>query len=92
MLFDFNMCALTALLRRQSEQNPSASYFNVDILKYQVCDLSFSFDLRQYEICCYSVRKSHKYHKKHTFSLRTSTSSYLVTAVVQVWPVMRTIL
>jgi hypothetical protein len=31
------MSALTALLRRQSEQNPSASYFNVDILKYQVC-------------------------------------------------------
>jgi hypothetical protein len=30
------MSALTALLRRQSEQNPSASYFNVDILKYQV--------------------------------------------------------
>ncbi|KAL1129960.1 hypothetical protein AAG570_012904 [Ranatra chinensis] len=35
-LFEFNMSALTALLRRQSEQNPSASYFNVDILKYQV--------------------------------------------------------
>ncbi|XP_069693088.1 F-BAR domain only protein 2 isoform X2 [Periplaneta americana] len=36
MLFEFNMSALTALLRRQSEQNPSASYFNVDILKYQI--------------------------------------------------------
>ncbi|XP_073994270.1 F-BAR domain only protein 2 isoform X10 [Rhodnius prolixus] len=35
-VFDFNMCALTNLLRRQSEQNPSASYFNVDILKYQI--------------------------------------------------------
>ena len=30
------MSALTALLRRQAEQNPTASYFNVDILKYQV--------------------------------------------------------
>lgn len=30
------MPALTALLRRQSEQNPTASYFNVDILKYQI--------------------------------------------------------
>lgn len=30
------MAALTALLRRQSEQNPTASYFNVDILKYQI--------------------------------------------------------
>lgn len=33
---EFNMPALTLLLRRQSEQNPSASYFNVDILKYTV--------------------------------------------------------
>lgn len=35
-VFEFNMSALTALLRRQSDQNPSASYFNVDILKYQI--------------------------------------------------------
>ncbi|CAD7093573.1 unnamed protein product [Hermetia illucens] len=35
-LLEFNMPALTALLRRQSEQNPNASYFNVDILKYQM--------------------------------------------------------
>lgn len=35
-IYEFNMSALTALLRRQSEQNPSASYFNVDILKYQI--------------------------------------------------------
>lgn len=35
-LLEFNMPALTALLRRQSEQNPVASYFNVDILKYQI--------------------------------------------------------
>jgi hypothetical protein len=39
------MSALTALLRRQSEQNPSASYFNVDILKYQVCDFCISYVL-----------------------------------------------
>ncbi|XP_033213673.1 F-BAR domain only protein 2 isoform X2 [Belonocnema kinseyi] len=36
MLFEFNMSALTALLRKQAEHSPSASYFNVDILKYQV--------------------------------------------------------
>ncbi|XP_051171044.1 F-BAR domain only protein 2 isoform X1 [Leptopilina boulardi] len=36
MLFEFNMSALTTLLRKQAEQNPTASYFNVDILKYQV--------------------------------------------------------
>lgn len=35
-VLEFNMPALTSLLRRQSEKNPGASYFNVDILKYQV--------------------------------------------------------
>ncbi|XP_078812080.1 F-BAR domain only protein 2 isoform X3 [Oryzias latipes] len=34
--FWFNMQALTTYLRKASEQNPSASYYNVDILKYQV--------------------------------------------------------
>lgn len=33
---EFKMSALSSLLKKQSEQNPSASYFNVDILKYQV--------------------------------------------------------
>lgn len=33
---EFNMAALSSLLKKQSEQNPSASYFNVDILKYQI--------------------------------------------------------
>ncbi|XP_052412360.1 F-BAR domain only protein 2 isoform X4 [Carassius gibelio] len=35
--FWLNMPALTAYLRKISEQNPTASYYNVDILKYQVC-------------------------------------------------------
>ncbi|XP_035781799.1 F-BAR domain only protein 2-like isoform X3 [Anopheles albimanus] len=33
---EFNMPALTAILRRQSEQNPTAPHINVDILKYQI--------------------------------------------------------
>ncbi|CAH1153512.1 unnamed protein product [Phaedon cochleariae] len=33
---EFIMSALSSLLKKQSEQNPSASYFNVDILKYQI--------------------------------------------------------
>ncbi|XP_028829822.1 F-BAR domain only protein 2 isoform X13 [Denticeps clupeoides] len=35
--FWLNMGALTTFLRKASEQNPAASYYNVDILKYQVC-------------------------------------------------------
>ena len=35
-LFDFNMKSLQEMLKQQSEMNPGASYFNIDILKYQV--------------------------------------------------------
>ncbi|XP_074474313.1 F-BAR domain only protein 2 isoform X2 [Sebastes fasciatus] len=34
--FWFNMQALTSYLRKAAEQNPTSSYYNVDILKYQV--------------------------------------------------------
>ncbi len=35
-VFEFQMTALKELLKKQAEQNPKASYFNIDILKYQV--------------------------------------------------------
>lgn len=35
-VIEISMVQLTSLLRRLSEQNPGAPYFNVDILKYQV--------------------------------------------------------
>ncbi|XP_062616550.1 F-BAR domain only protein 2-like [Saccostrea cucullata] len=35
--YTFNMSALIEHLKHQGEQNKSASYFNIDILKYQVC-------------------------------------------------------
>lgn len=34
--FWMNMQAVTVYLKKLSEQNPSASYYNVDVLKYQV--------------------------------------------------------
>ncbi|KAG8456465.1 hypothetical protein GDO86_002303 [Hymenochirus boettgeri] len=34
--FWMNMQAVTSYLKKMSDQNPSASYYNVDILKYQV--------------------------------------------------------
>eukprot|EP00096_Caligus_rogercresseyi_P009721 TRINITY_DN3351_c0_g1_i2.p1 TRINITY_DN3351_c0_g1~~TRINITY_DN3351_c0_g1_i2.p1 ORF type:complete len:1174 (-),score=464.11 TRINITY_DN3351_c0_g1_i2:400-3921(-) len=34
--FEFNMKNLKDLLKSQSMQNPNASYFNIDILKYQI--------------------------------------------------------
>jgi len=36
MVFEFHMDSLRELLKKQAEQNPRASYFNIDILKYQV--------------------------------------------------------
>lgn len=38
--FWMNMPALTAYLKKASEQNPTSSYYNVEILKYQVRPLS----------------------------------------------------
>ena len=35
-VYEFDMAALKDLLKKQFEQSPSASYFNIDILKYQV--------------------------------------------------------
>ena len=35
-VFEFKMDALKELLKVQSEMNPNAAYFNIDILKYQV--------------------------------------------------------
>lgn len=35
-VFDFKMDALKELLKVQSEINPNAAYFNIDLLKYQV--------------------------------------------------------
>lgn len=37
--YDFNMPALIALLKKQYEQTPTASYFNIDILKYHIKSL-----------------------------------------------------
>lgn len=39
--FEFNMSALVVLLKNHAEQNPSASYFNIDILKYHVSQSPF---------------------------------------------------
>ena len=35
-VFEFKMDALKDLLKVQSEMNPNAAYFNIDLLKYQV--------------------------------------------------------
>ena len=36
MQLEFNMHNLNELLKKKYEENPSASYFNADILKYHV--------------------------------------------------------
>jgi len=39
LVFEFNMHSLQELLNKQSQINPHASYFNIDILKYQITPL-----------------------------------------------------
>ena len=36
------MQAVTVYLKKLSEQNPAASYYNVDVLKYQVSIISLT--------------------------------------------------
>ena len=42
-VFEFKMDALKELLKEQSEKNPNAAYFNIDILKYQVSNKFLHF-------------------------------------------------
>ncbi|OCU02381.1 hypothetical protein XELAEV_18008144mg [Xenopus laevis] len=66
--FWMNMQAVTAYLKKSSEQNPSASYYNVDILKYQVSSngiQSTPLNLATYWKCTSSttdVRLDYKYN------------------------------
>uniref|UniRef100_A0A4W3IBV1 F-BAR domain only protein 2 n=1 Tax=Callorhinchus milii TaxID=7868 RepID=A0A4W3IBV1_CALMI len=66
--FWMNMQTLTAYLKKLAEQNPSASYYNVDILKYQVSSngiLSTPLNLATYWKCTLSttdVRVDYKYN------------------------------
>ena len=62
-IFDFNMKSLQELLKHQSELNPSASYFNVDILKYQV---SKRRNLIRREFIALSLAKNYHNEYYHT--------------------------
>ncbi|XP_063278074.1 F-BAR domain only protein 2 isoform X3 [Prinia subflava] len=66
--FWMNMQAITVYLKKLSEQNPSASYYNVDVLKYQVSSngiQSTPLNLATYWKCDASttdVRVDYKYN------------------------------
>ncbi|XP_059690218.1 F-BAR domain only protein 2 [Gavia stellata] len=66
--FWMNMQAVTVYLKKLSEQNPSASYYNVDVLKYQVSSngiRSTPLNLATYWKCNASttdVRVDYKYN------------------------------
>ncbi|KAM9591008.1 F-BAR domain only protein 2-like isoform 2-T2 [Morphnus guianensis] len=66
--FWMNMQAITVYLKKLSEQNPSASYYNVDVLKYQVSSNSIQstpLNLATYWKCNASttdVRVDYKYN------------------------------
>ena len=51
-VFSFNMAQLTALLKRQAERKPSASYFNVDILKVRNSRVTPRYVLVKLSIAC----------------------------------------
>lgn len=52
------MQALTSYLRKASEQNPSASYYNVEILKYQVSQPQSPRGLNPYKKTLFKKKKN----------------------------------
>lgn len=78
LVFEFNMTALQQLLTNQASLNPSASYFNIDILKYQISSLtganSCPFHIMSYWRCednHTDLRIDYKYNQ-HAMARTTS--------------------
>ncbi|XP_008199628.1 F-BAR domain only protein 2 isoform X2 [Tribolium castaneum] len=88
LVLEFNMSALSALLKKQSEQNPSASYFNVDILKYQIKAKpganSCPFQLVAYWKCTSSHTDLKVDYKYNSHSMSSPTPLLNVTVAVPV--------
>uniref|UniRef100_A0A8C9UBN1 MHD domain-containing protein n=1 Tax=Serinus canaria TaxID=9135 RepID=A0A8C9UBN1_SERCA len=82
-----NMQAITVYLKKLSEHNPSASYYNVDVLKYQVSSngiQSTPLNLATYWKCNASttdVRMDYKYNPE---SMNVPSMLSNVQVVVQV--------
>ncbi|KAM4709685.1 F-BAR domain only protein 2 [Discoglossus pictus] len=85
--FWMNMQALTSYLKKMSEQNPAASYYNIDILKYQVCSYgiqSTPLNLATYWKCTSSttdVRLDYKYNPESMAAPNVLSSVQVVVPV-----------
>ncbi|RZB39838.1 FCH domain only protein 2 [Asbolus verrucosus] len=88
LVLEFNMTALSSLLKKQSEQNPSASYFNVDILKYQIKPKpganSCPFQLVAYWKCTNTHTDLKVDYKYNSHSMSSPTPLLNVTVAVPV--------
>ncbi|XP_067124641.1 F-BAR domain only protein 2 isoform X3 [Centruroides vittatus] len=87
-VYDFNMPALTSLLRKQYEQTPSASYFNIDILKYHIKSgpgaTSTPLHLVAYWKCeqlTTDIRIDYKYHPAALASPASITNIHIIVPV-----------
>lgn len=87
-VYDFNMPALTSLLRKQYEQTPSASYFNIDILKYHIKSgpgaTSTPLHLVAYWKCeqaTTDIRIDYKYHPTALASPASITNIHIIVPV-----------
>ncbi|KAM4809546.1 F-BAR domain only protein 2 [Rhinophrynus dorsalis] len=85
--FWMNMQAVTTYLKKISEQNPSASYYNVDILKYQVSSngiQSTPLNLATYWKCTSDttdVRLDYKYNPESMATPNTLSNVQVVVPV-----------
>jgi hypothetical protein len=93
--FEFNMSALIVLLKNNAEQNPNASYFNVDILKYQVSiDAANHYFIRFTKLMKFLLRSNpslvlHHVHSiwSHFGNAKVSRLTYglIINTIVMLW-------
>ncbi|CAG5131803.1 unnamed protein product, partial [Candidula unifasciata] len=86
--YEFNMANLIEHLRQQGEQNKAASYFNIDILKYQVKSLPgvdmTPLPLVTYWKCDENITDYRLDYRYNPSAMSSAVTLKNVTAVVQV--------
>lgn len=81
--YHFDMAALCGHLKTQGEENKTASYFNIDILKYQVIILQILFLIyfRNQDVLSFDNKYTARIGKKFIKSLQDSNKIFSVNCI-----------
>lgn len=81
--YHFDMAALCGHLKTQGEENKTASYFNIDILKYQVIILQILFLIyfHNQDVLSFDNKYTARIGKKFIKSLQDSNKTFSVNCI-----------